>query len=256
MPDIYKEGTSLAMVLFLRKRKEMSPNGLLPTTRNGRLGQPLILTFNEMGEIMKRSTLLLLTLLFASFSHLHSQDVNDLIQEYNDAFFDNDYFKAKAIIDDLLEMTPGSVEYKKEQIKMLALTGDENNFVKEMILLRNCKISDATLHFFELKNFPRIPQRFIKSLKVQFEIAKDEFILNHWDQIQITANNAPTREPSPKKIPEPSIASNPEISKVQMPPSQNSKPARVDSEGNRMFIGPRGGIYHYSKNGKKVYHKN
>ena len=135
---------------------------------------------------MKFKLLILIALLIIS-NLAFASEIKQKAEKYNDAFYANDFINALKIIRVLLQKRPENLAYKREYIKMLGATGKKNLFIKEMLKLRTIKNPKAIPYFFEILKFEHIPKFVIKDLKFRFELEKDEFILNHWDEEKLIA---------------------------------------------------------------------
>lgn len=123
---------------------------------------------------------LLLTIIVLGSNWVCAQDQNILANEYDKAFYAENYEIALPIIDSLAKIDPMNLHYKREKVKMLALLDQQENFIQEVFELRDLEIDQDLPHIAEVLNFPGLPRELEEMIRIRAEKEQDELILNNF----------------------------------------------------------------------------
>lgn len=128
---------------------------------------------------MKKIKLGFLLLIFMIIAYLPAagQDENVLVQEYDKAFYTQKYTVALPLIETLLALDPGNLAYRREQIKMLALLDQENEFLEAFRILRLAEADNHFDHLGGVIRFELLPEKYLDLIRVEVQKTNDQALL-------------------------------------------------------------------------------
>ena len=106
---------------------------------------------------------------------------DDLIAQYDEAFFDKDFKKAFIAIEKLLTKAPNNLSFRREYLKMLAATEQKEKFTNGMLELRQKNKKNELNAFFTILKSDVVPRAYVDELKNYFGKKQDFFMLGKWD---------------------------------------------------------------------------
>ena len=132
--------------------------------------------------------LIFLNLFNIATSFAQSETV--IAQEYDKAFYSQNYKVALLLIDTLGLMDSENLAYKRERLKMLALLGLKNDFVKEFNKLREAESDGHYDHSTILINFPDLPPEFLELMGEEAKKNNDQkFLQKFFPDITVAKND-------------------------------------------------------------------
>jgi hypothetical protein len=105
----------------------------------------------------------------------------DLLNRYNEFFYEGDFEKAVEITSKLVASNPYQLEYLREHLKMLAGNQKKKEFQDGMLALRAMGTPDSLKQFFLVLKSGIVPLEYINELKNYFFKQEDFEILSYWD---------------------------------------------------------------------------
>ncbi len=125
--------------------------------------------------------LLFIIFFFSVHISAFSQVSIDLVNQYNELFYEGDFEKAITITTQLVASNPHQLDYLREHLKMLAGNQKKVEFKSGMIALREIGSEESLKQFFLVLKSGIVPLEYINDLKNYFFKHDDFEVLSFWD---------------------------------------------------------------------------